>query len=692
MFNVRPLFIAAISLIVGIVIITNHTLNTSALSLVLLVLLLLSLALIIAFIIYLIAKHKTGSVWFVTLVLCLITTCIGMGSSMLFLSADVQNYNNENVCVTGVVDNVKNYSSTSIINLNNVVVNGNKVNGTTELVVYNYGNNVSIYAGDKIKADVKLTTNTKSFGNISDLTNNINYSATCSVDNIEVVLGGNLVKDAIKTKIKNNLFQFLNSDNASIAYSVLFGEKENMSASTYNVFSYAGIAHILAVSGLHIGFLVAMIVAILKLLRCNKHALNIIAFVVLVLYAYLCNFTPSVVRAVVMSMVLLLSKTYGKEYDILSSLSLAAIVVLLINPMQLFGTGFQLSFVCVLSIATLNKPIILFLSKIKCPKKLASALSVSLSVNLGVLCITAQHFKQISLISVFSNLIVLPVFSICFCCLFIISFLGLIIPLINYVLFVPNTILHFIKLIANMFANIAVLNFELFGFSYLFVALSIFACYFIGFTLVSKKFKTIASSILIFSIVGGAVLLNVPAKFNSNAGYSSKTYYGNYVFLTTKQNNRVLIINETSSERQIIEKLNNLNVNKINTLVVNNYSAKYNSQIVSLIKKYDINELIIEDSFSSVAYSEFSKLTYVNAVKNGAEVFGIEIYFKYFNEQNIGLSFVFNSNLVLMLNDGVSKTQINNLTFENIYYNYVVYNNVNNNIAMLITAQNYVNL
>lgn len=63
---------------------------------------------------------------------------------------------------------------------------------------------------------------------------------------------------------KNNLDKFLNRTNASVAYSVLFGEKENMSASTYDVFKFSGLAHILAVSGLHVGFLVAMLVAFLS--------------------------------------------------------------------------------------------------------------------------------------------------------------------------------------------------------------------------------------------------------------------------------------------------------------------------------------------------------------------------------------------------------------------------------------------
>ena len=690
-FNIRPLVIAAISLILTVLVVSNFLIDATVLSLVLLVLLGVAFLSCLAFVVLCLIKFKTKSVWFISAVISLIISLLGAGLTFMVMPINLPQYVNTEVSIVGDVDGVKNYDNVSVVNLRNVEINETSVSGLTEVFVYNYGTELNVLTGDSVKLDAKLTTSDKSFNNLTKLVNNVNFSATCGLSDLEVLNKGVGFKDVVKHKVKDNLFSFLNPDNASIAFSVLFGEKENLSDSIYNAFSYAGIAHILAVSGLHIGFLVSMLVMGFKAIKCNKHLSNIIIFLILLLYAYLCNFTPSVLRALIMSMVLLISKTYGKEYDAISSLSLAAIIVLLTNPMQIYSVGFQLSFVCVLGIITLNKPILKLLTK-NSENKLANLLALSLSVNLGVLCITAQHFKQINLISVFSNLIVLPVFSICFCVLILTTLIGLIVPFVNYVLFVPNVMLHFIKLIANFISEINFLNFELFKFNVWLILIALLLCYFIGFALVKTKVKCFISLAGVFIIVCTVVCLNFPAVFNSNTGSVSETKFGNFVFLANSNNERVLIVNELESEEDVLETLNDLKVNKLNALVVNNYSAKDNDLIKNLIETFDVDKLIIESTYSDFAYANFSKITFVRAVKTGTKVCGVEVKFKYFNDKNIGIEFNFENNLTLMLNDGVSKTEINNLVFEGVKYDNVIYNNVNLNFVNLLNANNYVNV
>ena len=689
MFNVRPLVIAAISLILTVLSVANYLINATVLGFVLLIILASAFLCCLAYVVVCLIKHKIKSIWFVSAIISLIISMFGAGLTFVVMPTNLPNYVNAEVNVTGVVDGVKNYDNVSVVNLRNVKVDETSVKGLTEVFVYNYGTELEVLTGDSVKFNAKLNTTQKSFNNLSKLVNSINFSATCGLSDLELISSGLGFKDVIKHNVKDNLYSFLNSDNASIAYSVLFGEKENMSSGVYNAFSYAGIAHILAVSGLHIGFLVSMLVIGCKLIKCNKHLSNIIIFLILLFYAYLCNFTPSVLRALIMSMVLLISKTYGKEYDAISSLSLAAIIVLLINPMQIFSVGFQLSFVCVLGIITLNGPILKLLTK-KTDNKLLNAIAMSLSVNLGVLCITAQHFKQINLVSVFSNLIVLPIFSVCFCVLFLTTLLGLIVPFVNYVLFVPNVILHFIKLFANFIAEINFLNFELYKFNVWLILISLILCYFVGFALVNKKVKSYVTLALTLIIVSTVIFLNVPATFSYNTGAISETKFGNYVFLANKNNERVLIVNELESEADVLETLNDLKVNKLNALVVNNYSVNDNELIKNLIETFDVDKLIIENTYSDFAYANFSKITYVKAVKTGAEVCGVKVSFKYFNDKNVGIAFSFENNLTLMLNDGVSKTEINNLVFEDVTYNNVIYNNVNVDYVNLIDSKNYV--
>lgn len=677
-FNLRPIVVGFISLIFTVLVTANYMLNKTIFNLILLIAGGVLLAVNIFFVVYFIAKNNTKNFKFITLCLVLILSVASVIFSVLYLlpvAAISGKYS-----LIAEVESVKVYDNSIKLNLKDLNINNTEVNGSCELVVFNYGEENSFNVGDKISTMATVSTITKNYDNLNYVINNINYKATTSVYNVEVYGFNNSIKNNITLNIKQNLLDNLNYETAQISYSVLFGERENMS-DIFSVFNAAGIAHVLAVSGLHVGFLVAIIFAILKFLKCNKWVITSVMFTVLLLYAYLCGFTASVVRAAIMSMVLLVSKMFGKEYDAVSSLSLAGIIILMFNLMSVYSAGFQLSFGCVFAIITLTKPLKIALEKIKLPKFLIEPLTISLAVNLGVLTITAKHFSQISFISVFSNLLVLPLFAICYGFLFVICLLGLILPFINSVLIIPNIMLHFIKLIANFFANIKFLTFTVFKFSYLFVILTILILYFIGFALVNKKFKMVVSGVVISALILGIIVTNLPTVFTYNSGYTANVSSGNFVFLTEENNNKVLILNQTNSINNVVEKLNDLKVNKVNSLVVNNYSTKYNSQIVKLIEKYEIDTMFIENSCVDIAYQTFSKTVFVKSFNKEFNIGNIRLETYYFNTENVAISFEINNNKVLMLNDNVSKTEINNLSYEVNNFNYLIYNDVQVDIS-----------
>ena len=673
LFNLRPLVVGLISLILSVLVTANYMLNKTTINLILLILFCVFVGLNSVFLVYLIIKKNTNNFKFISVCLVLILSVVSAIVSIIYLQPNKEINGKYNLIAE--VESVKVYDNSVKLNLKNVSINNNAVKGYCELVVFNSNEQNLFNVGDKVSTIASVSTINKNYSNLNYVVNKINYKATTAFYNVEVYDFNNTIKNTITLKIKENLYNNLNYETAQISYSVMFGEKENMS-NIFSVFNAAGIAHILAVSGLHVGFLVAIMVAFLKLVKCNKWVLTAIMFLVLMVYAYLCGFTASVVRAAIMSMVLLTSNLFGKEYDVISSLSLSGILFLLFNPVSIYSVGFQLSFGCVLAIVTLSKPIKLALEKIKIPKFLISPLSVSLAVNLGVLTITAKHFNQISFISVFSNLLVLPLFAVCFGFLFVISFLGLILPFINHILIIPNIIFHFIKLIANFFADIKFLTFTVFNFNYLYVILSVLILYFIGFALINKKLKTIISSLTVIVLVLVTILTNLPAKFNSNCGYTANLNSGNFVFVAEENNNKVLILNQTNSINNVVTKLNELNVNKINYLVVNNYSIKQNEQILKLIEKYGIDYLYLEDDFIDVAYQTFSKSVFVKRFSNECFVGNIKVKTYYFNNDNIAISFEINNNKVLMLNDDVTKKEINNLSYEDNNFKYVIYNDV----------------
>lgn len=145
------------------------------------------------------------------------------------------------------------------------------------------------------------------------------------------------------------LSQTIGKRQSGLASAMLFGDKSGMEEDQYESFQRNGTAHILSVSGLHVGFLYGILVFLLGGKR--KPVPNIIILIILIFYGVLSGFCPAVTRALLMIGLHILSKTLCRPYDLLSSTGMAAIILLIQNPYALFNTGFQLSFFAVVLMA-----------------------------------------------------------------------------------------------------------------------------------------------------------------------------------------------------------------------------------------------------------------------------------------------------------------------------------------------------
>ena len=133
---------------------------------------------------------------------------------------------------------------------------------------------------------------------------------------------------------------YLDQESFGVAYAMILGDTRYIDDQTLQAFRNVGIAHVFAVSGLHVGFVVMLVNAFVK----KRKKLSLcVTMAVLLFYAWVCNFSPSIIRAMIMTFLLLLAKSLGREPDFLSSLSTAVCVILLIKPFYLFEVGFQLS-------------------------------------------------------------------------------------------------------------------------------------------------------------------------------------------------------------------------------------------------------------------------------------------------------------------------------------------------------------
>ncbi|MCR4429826.1 MAG: DNA internalization-related competence protein ComEC/Rec2 [Tepidanaerobacteraceae bacterium] len=198
----------------------------------------------------------------------------------------------------------------------------------------------------------------------------------------------------------------LQPNTASLLMGIVLGLKGGISGNTLRAFSDSGTIHLLAVSGMN----TAIIYGALQWLFDIFHISRIISFLAgssaIIFYCFMAGLSPSVLRAAIMIMVLMLGRAAGRKNDPLNSLGLAAQVLLLFNPLYLFSVSFQLSFAATLGIILFYKRFRDFLSPL--PHFLRDSLAVIISAQLMVWPFAAYYFHKVSLISFFSNLAIVP--------------------------------------------------------------------------------------------------------------------------------------------------------------------------------------------------------------------------------------------------------------------------------------------
>lgn len=220
--------------------------------------------------------------------------------------------------------------------------------------------------------------------------------------------------EKVMLKLDSVFSEIMNEDEAGIMKSLLFGDKSNLSAEDYGNIRAAGLAHIFAVSGLHIGFLVGAVAFILKKLRANDYVTLAVIAAVLILYGSLCGFTASLLRASVMTAVVFLAKTLRQRPDRLSNLATAVFVLVLINPTTIFDVGFQMSASAVAGIILFAEPISKKLSFAVKSRAVSDSVAMSVSSTLGLFPVMTNVFNTFAVYFVLANLICLPLVSILF--------------------------------------------------------------------------------------------------------------------------------------------------------------------------------------------------------------------------------------------------------------------------------------
>lgn len=221
-----------------------------------------------------------------------------------------------------------------------------------------------------------------------------------------------------RTQIEN-LYRRLGieGDEQAVLSALTLGDKTDLSESVRESYSVAGVSHVLALSGLHIGLLYALAFFLLRPLLLGGQSGRVLRSLLLILllwlFAFFTGLSPSVVRSAAMFSIWALADLCGRQSFSLNTLALTAWLMLLVRPVWLFDVGFQLSFAAVLSIL-LFQP---FLYRL-CPVRhragtyLWGLVSVSVAAQLGTAPLVLFYFSRFSTHFLLTNLLVVPLVTL----------------------------------------------------------------------------------------------------------------------------------------------------------------------------------------------------------------------------------------------------------------------------------------
>lgn len=278
--------------------------------------------------------------------------------------------------------------------------------------------------GDVIQSDAKmyrienfegLTFDYQKYMNHKRLYHNVycdNYDIVANNQGNVIIKWAKNTNEELQERIKSSN---LSERNIYLAISLLLGDKTKLDTDIKNSFTVTGIAHVLCVSGLHIGLILGFIQTITKficLFGLRFYYLRQIMLVVIAwLLALIIGCTPSALRVALMFTLFIASKNLPIQTDSLNTFYCTAFVLLIMDPLLLFDISFQLSFLAVFGILVCSPLIRKYLSKIKkknlC-KRILNDASISFAAQLFTTPVIIYNFKTFPILFLITNVIVVP--------------------------------------------------------------------------------------------------------------------------------------------------------------------------------------------------------------------------------------------------------------------------------------------
>lgn len=323
---------------------------------------------------------------------------------------------------------------------------------TNLILSVNKNKDIELEYGDKIliKGEFVEPSEARNYGGFDykEYLKSIKIHGTIKADSIEILAKNSnnpifTFANNINLKIKENINKLIPEKYSAIFTGLILGDTSKVEEEINDDFKIANISHVLAISGMHITYIVIGIELLLKR-GIGKRKTRIITIIILVMYMFITGFMPSVVRSSIMGIIMLISKLIHRKNDIWTSISLSLLILLIYNPFLILNVGLQLSYLGTIGIVCFNKNVYNFLRKLKIQNKkiryrinrkfilfmdkIKEMLSVTLSAQIVILPILLFNFNILGIYFFISNILVSiiigPIIIVGFVCI-LISFISI---------------------------------------------------------------------------------------------------------------------------------------------------------------------------------------------------------------------------------------------------------------------------
>ena len=351
---------------------------------------------------------------------------------------------------------------------------------------------------------------------------------------------------------------------AALITSVSFGYKSELNEDHKELMKNLGISHVISISGLHL----VLVYSVLR--RFLGVKLSLVLALVYVLFS---GASAPAVRAYIMIVILNVGKIVKRNYNPISALSLAGIILILEKPYYIYNLGFVLSFLATLGIILFNKDLNKKLYKL--PNSIRNTIAISLSAQILTLPVIILYFNEVSLNFIVGNIIVIPFINVLVVLGNILIFIVEIPSIFNYIMYICHYIIKYIDIIMYKIDNMS-LDLMYFHYTVAYFYISLLMTYYFY----KKGFKRfLYYPLIIFFYILVAIYSPLPKIRYYNEGGLLISYKGDRVIIQTKDEVDKEKLAMISLSDYIYEEIDEINIGKI--VKLKKYGENYILQTVN---------------------------------------------------------------------------------------------------------------